>query len=290
MYAGESMIHERLAKGVTALLIAAAATFAACGEDVPPDPKTNYCNRLCDCNKCTDEERGTCTDDITNLEDEALEKSCKEEFNTYITCLNGDASCTEGDYDTSVCFAEETDVTDCLKPPPPPCMTTNNGVCDEPEGMNTCAEGTDAMDCMLPPPCLTAGDGTCDEPEGTNTCVEGSDPVDCAPAPCAYTNDGDCDEPEGTGLCVEGSDVNDCAAPTCLGCGQYVSDPSAGTLCSASSTIYNNYYTCACGTCSSSCSGGVDICNGYGITTTCASCVQSLCASAFTACGNDLGD
>jgi hypothetical protein len=32
------------------------------------------------------------------------------------------------------------------------------------------------VDCF----CATAADGTCDEPEGPDTCPEGSDAVDCA--------------------------------------------------------------------------------------------------------------
>jgi hypothetical protein len=225
------MIHERLAKGVTLLLLATGATFAACGDDAPLSPKANFCAKQCACNKCANDEQGTCLDDITNLEDEARDKDCKDQFTTYITCLNNDAECTDGDYDISVCGAEETDVNDCLKPPPPACMTANNGVCDEPEGTNTCAEGSDVMDCATST-CPTSNDGTCDEPEGSGLCPEGSDPIDCNPTSCASQGNGVCDEPEGTGLCPEGSDPIDCNPTSCASQGNGVCDEPEGTgLC-----------------------------------------------------------
>lgn len=103
-----------------------------------------------------------------------------------------------------------------------------------------------------PCPAAWAGDGDCDEPNGLNLCAWGTDPIDCsnpnaqygngagfsagvygggAPAPqpipqpipqpvpqpvpvaCPYTNDGDCDEPNGLNLCAWGTDANDCSNP-----------------------------------------------------------------------------
>lgn len=142
-----------------------------------------------------------------------------------------------------------------------PCPYTNDGDCDEPNGLGYCAWGTDVADCSdpnsnygngsgfggsapVPPggvsstgllnPCPYTNDGDCDEPNGLGYCDWGTDVADCsnpssnygagsgyviAPgnsmllSPCPYLNDGDCDEPEGLGLCAEGTDVADCSNP-----------------------------------------------------------------------------
>jgi len=81
-----------------------------------------------------------------------------------------------------------------------PCPYTNDGDCDEPEGLNLCAEGTDVADCSNPNANYGSGSG-----HGTNGLHN--------PCPQAWLGDGDCDEPEGLGLCAEGTDVADCANP-----------------------------------------------------------------------------
>jgi hypothetical protein len=147
-----------------------------------------------------------------------------------------------------------------------PCPFTNDGDCDEPNGLGLCDWGTDVVDCSNPAsnfgsgsgfaggggggggfggtglsnPCPFTNDGDCDEPNGLGLCDWGTDVVDCSnPAsnfgggsgfaggggggggggfgglsnPCPFTNDGDCDEPNGLGLCAWGTDVVDCSNP-----------------------------------------------------------------------------
>ncbi|UQA58133.1 hypothetical protein [Polyangium aurulentum] len=284
------MTRIRFALGATFLLIAAPAMFGACGGDEPSsDPKLRYCEQLCACNKCSEDESGTCKDDIINLEDEAKDKDCKSEFESYVTCLVGDAACTDGEYDESVCVAEDKDLNGCLHPVPA-CKTVKDGVCNEPapKGDGTCAEGTDADDCMAPPMCTTAGDGYCDEPggNGTGLCEQGTDTVDCK---CPYAGDGYCDEPENGGTCVEGSDPLDCMAPACVTCAQYL-ETQSGTLCTTSQTKYQTLFTCACTvSCTTYCDTGVDFCDQYPSNTQCTSCMSTSCSTAYTACLNDTG-
>lgn len=95
------------------------------------------------------------------------------------------------------------------------CPFTNDGQCDEPEGLGLCPEGSDVNDCASGA-CPFTNDGECDEPEGLGLCPEGSDAADCTclSAPgntCEYACDMTCDEPDGTGLCPAGSDASDCA-------------------------------------------------------------------------------
>lgn len=141
-----------------------------------------------------------------------------------------------------------------------PCPYTNDGDCDEPNGLGYCAWGTDTADCSNPNsnfgggsgyagggggysggggagnlmnPCPYTNDGDCDEPNGLGYCAWGTDTADCSNPnsnygggsgyagggnstggrlldPCPYTYDGVCDEPNGTGRCAWGTDRPDC--------------------------------------------------------------------------------
>jgi hypothetical protein len=96
------------------------------------------------------------------------------------------------------------------------CPYTDDGECDEPEGLGFCPEGTDVNDCSGGGTCPYTEDGDCDEPEGLGLCPEGTDQVDCAcqNSPgntCMFACDMECDEGNGTGLCPAGSDASDCA-------------------------------------------------------------------------------
>ncbi len=171
-----------------------------------------------------------------------------------------------------------------------PCPYTNDGDCDEPNGLNLCAWGTDVADCSDPNsyygsgsgyagggstgggssggssstglmnPCPYTNDGDCDEPNGLGYCDWGTDVADCSNPnsnygsgsgyagggntgggssggssstglmnPCPYTNDGDCDEPNGLGYCDWGTDVTDCSNPNSnYGSGSGYAGPGAG--------------------------------------------------------------
>jgi len=83
-----------------------------------------------------------------------------------------------------------------------PCPYTNDGDCDEPNGLNLCAWGTDTADCSNPNANYGGGTG-----------YGGGARPDVASASCPYTNDGDCDEPNGLNLCAWGTDTADCSNP-----------------------------------------------------------------------------
>ncbi len=248
------MIHQRLAQGVM-LLFLAGATFAACSSDPPSTPQGKYCDSLCTCNKCTDSELATCNDDMLNLEDEARGADCKSQYDTLLTCLNGDPTCVDGAYDTSICFNEETDLNVCIKPPPA-CSTVDNGICNEPA------------------------------PAGNGTCATGTDKNDCMVAACPTANDGFCDEPEGSGLCPNGSDPLDCPAEMCVRCFSFAIDTTK-TLCELSNTAFSAFYECACGACIDSCSNIGDLCDFGSVSQGCTSCVSALCPTQYDACIQD---
>jgi len=90
-----------------------------------------------------------------------------------------------------------------------PCPFTGDGDCDEPNGLNLCAWGTDANDCSNPGANYGAG-------AGFAAGIYGGGATTPAPTPttaCPYNNDGDCDEPNGLNLCAWGTDANDCSNP-----------------------------------------------------------------------------
>lgn len=250
------MNNARLAKGFVALLIAATGTFAACSDDVPVTPESKHCQLQCNCEGCTESEQGTCIDDITNLKSDASDKQCSQEFDDYLTCMNVSATCSDTIYDTSFCFAEETVLNDCLKPKPPACTTVNDGVCDEPEGTNTCAEGSDVMDCS--PACPYVEDGVCNEPA-----------------------------PLGDGLCAPETDTVDCGGTTCLTCAEALNALPASNVCAASESLYSAFMTCACELCADPCALSQDLCTGSTPSAACLSCAQTNCSTQIAACSND---
>lgn len=248
------MVHQRLLQSVTMLFIAG-LTFAACGSSEPQTAQEKYCAAKCSCNKCTPTESATCSDDIINLEEEAKAADCGDPYGTLLSCLNRDGECTDGAFDESACFNEETDLKSCIKPPPA-CTTVDDGVCNEPSpaGNGTCATGTDTKDCMLPT-CPTAGDGFCDEPQNGGSCPLGSDPLDC---PCAK-------------------------------CITYSYDQTINTLCEPSKPIYDPLRACACDNakCLSSCESVGDFCDFGVLSSTCFSCLSTLCVTEINACSAD---
>jgi hypothetical protein len=113
---------------------------------------------------------------------------------------------------------------------PPPNTQTNTGLrnpcpaewqgdgdCDEPEGLNLCAEGTDVLDCSSPYSNYGTGPGWSGGrnfgPDTGRTPPTNTATNTGLLNPCPYNNDGDCDEPEGLNLCAEGTDAADCSNP-----------------------------------------------------------------------------
>jgi hypothetical protein len=249
------MVYQRMFRSVMLLCLSGLA-FAACSSDTPQTPQQKYCTAKCNCNKCTPNESSTCLDDIVNLGTEARAASCKDAYDTLLTCLNADGVCTDGLYDDSACFNEDTDLRTCINPPPA-CKTIDNGICNEPppKGDGTCATGTDVKDCMAPA--------------------------------CPTTNNGVCDEPQGTGTCAAGTDTLDCPCTKCL---SYTFDQTVGTLCTASNTVFTALLSCACDNakCLASCGDISDVCGGGKLSNNCYTCLTSLCVTEYNACMADM--
>ena len=93
-----------------------------------------------------------------------------------------------------------------------PCPYTNDGDCDEPNGLGYCAWGTDTADCSNPNSNFGSGGGYSGS-GGSTAGTGGGSASSGLYNPCPYTNDGDCDEPNGLGYCAWGTDTADCSNP-----------------------------------------------------------------------------
>ncbi|WP_146636240.1 hypothetical protein [Nioella nitratireducens] len=110
-----------------------------------------------------------------------------------------------------------------------PCPYTNDGDCDEPNGLGYCDWGTDTADCSNPNSNFGAG------ASGGNS--GGYSSGGGLYNPCPYTNDGDCDEPNGLGYCDWGTDTNDCSNPNSnYGTGSGYSSNSGATTGGSTTT------------------------------------------------------
>ncbi len=92
-----------------------------------------------------------------------------------------------------------------------PCPYTGDNECDEPNGLNFCAWGTDAVDCSNPSSYFGTG-------AGFAAGIYAAPSAPMAPVallnPCPYTGDRECDEPNGLNLCAWGTDAVDCSNPS----------------------------------------------------------------------------
>jgi hypothetical protein len=101
---------------------------------------------------------------------------------------------------------------------------------------------------------------------------------------CASVNDGTCDEPEGTALCAEGTDVTDCGG-ACSTCSSLITGASPASVCTASQTIVSDLLLCGCSPCQTQCPG---FCAGQADTSTCFTCLQTVCAAQYSTCQGDI--
>lgn len=93
------------------------------------------------------------------------------------------------------------------------CRFAFDGDCDEPNGMNWCASGTDMNDCSDPGSDFGTGPGFFAGIYAAPAPTGGGGGFGGLSNPCPHVNDFDCDEPNGLGSCDWGTDVNDCSDP-----------------------------------------------------------------------------
>lgn len=74
-----------------ALLPAAGAGLAACNSN----PAAGLCSDYCSCEECSDSEEQNCEDGADKAFEEAKEKGCEEQFESYADCLSDGFECDD---------------------------------------------------------------------------------------------------------------------------------------------------------------------------------------------------
>jgi hypothetical protein len=110
------------------LALGAPALLTGCGASV-----ADYCEQLCDCEGCSDNELDECIDEGEDVQDDAEREGCDDQFDELISCLDDEAECRGDDFDADGCESEEDNLDDCLGP------STGGG--DPPEGSSSGSPG-----------------------------------------------------------------------------------------------------------------------------------------------------
>jgi hypothetical protein len=91
------------------LALGAPALLTGCGASV-----ADYCEQMCDCEGCSDNQLDDCIDEGEDVEDDAEREGCDDQFDELISCLDDEAECRGDDFDADGCEEEEDDLDDCL--------------------------------------------------------------------------------------------------------------------------------------------------------------------------------
>ena len=76
----------------------------------------SYCNKICECEGCSDPERADCVDSVDDARKLADDNGCAEKFDAYFSCIDSEVSCTAGRIDADGCDAELTALAQCGVP------------------------------------------------------------------------------------------------------------------------------------------------------------------------------
>jgi hypothetical protein len=66
----------------------------------------NLCDRVCECTGCSDLEYEDCIDDGEDLEKAAEEAGCNDAWEDYLSCIDEELECNDGDVKVDGCLSE----------------------------------------------------------------------------------------------------------------------------------------------------------------------------------------
>jgi hypothetical protein len=72
-----------------------------------------FCDLICDCEGCGDNEYEDCLDDARDLEEEIEEEDCGAELDEYLDCVFDKADCDDDDLDVGNCGDEYEELAEC---------------------------------------------------------------------------------------------------------------------------------------------------------------------------------
>lgn len=98
----------------TRLALAAAAVTLAWGVAPGCGPSAaSYCNKVCDCQGCDDDQRQSCVENVQDAQTTAKDAGCSAEWSNYFSCNNAEAECTNDHLTSDGCEAERKALSDC---------------------------------------------------------------------------------------------------------------------------------------------------------------------------------
>lgn len=77
---------------------------------------SSFCDKVCDCSGCTESERSDCVDNGEEIRDNAADEGCSAQFDTYLSCLNNEATCVNDTIDADGCEDEAEKLSECAGP------------------------------------------------------------------------------------------------------------------------------------------------------------------------------
>ncbi len=89
--------------------LALPAVSSGCGVSA-----ASLCDRVCECEGCSEPERADCVDELEDNQRAAEAKGCADQYAALLDCYDGEFECREGDVDVDGCNPEEEALNKCL--------------------------------------------------------------------------------------------------------------------------------------------------------------------------------
>ncbi len=96
------------AAALASALLGTWATAQGCGPSAG-----SYCNKVCDCTGCSASRLDECVDIVDDARKAAEADGCGSEFGDYLSCLDGELTCTNGIADADGCETETEALAKC---------------------------------------------------------------------------------------------------------------------------------------------------------------------------------
>lgn len=72
-----------------------------------------YCNKVCDCQGCSDSELDECVDSIDDAKKAASDEGCSSQFDALLSCINSELTCEDSKAEADGCDAESEELFKC---------------------------------------------------------------------------------------------------------------------------------------------------------------------------------
>ena len=182
---------------------------------------SDYCQDLCDCEGCSDQDLDECIDDAEDLYDDAVQAGCEDQADDYLACLGDEVECRGDDFDADGCEREYADAVECMGEDP-------QGIDDDDGPSDGSSSGAESSSTGGPPPIAVWCEAP-STPPSQGACVTLGGNIECNPVtnePCTE-NGMNCDA---IGTPSEGFQCYSVSSQSPI-CGSCESPCAPGTIC-----------------------------------------------------------